>query len=218
LRKEFASLQALLAQRESELTQVRTNHELDRERWTTEARFAVQKADQMWQAEDAEEAERVHRFRTAAKLLRDALLVIAFLGLAMFGYYRLAPMLTNSPPEFLQSILDKAGIAPTQAQAPPPLRATQPVAAPGVPATATAMQPSLLVIHGANLRAGPSSTTAVIGIIPRAAKVTRLEKQGSWTHVRYAKGTDKPLEGWLFTSFLQDPGQTADNKPATSSP
>ena len=86
LRKEFASLQALLAQRESELTQLRTNHELDHERWTTEARFAVQKADQMWQADDAEEAERVHRFRTAAKLLRDALLVIAFLGLAMFGY------------------------------------------------------------------------------------------------------------------------------------
>jgi hypothetical protein len=95
LRKEFASLQALLAQRESELTQVRTNHELDRERWTTEARFAVQKADQMWQAEDAEEAERVHRFRTAAKLLRDALLVIAFLGLAMFGYYAGAAAITG---------------------------------------------------------------------------------------------------------------------------
>jgi SH3-like domain-containing protein len=84
------------------------------------------------------------------------------------------------------------------------------------PATATAPQPSLLVIHGANLRAGPSSTTAVIGLIPRDAKVTRLEKQGSWTRIRYAKGTDKPLEGWLFTSFLQGPRETTDKKTAAA--
>lgn len=215
MRKEFASLQSLLAQRESELTQLRTNHELDRERWTTEARFAVQKADHVWQAEDAEEAEQTRRLQTTIRLVRDGALAIAFLGLAMFGYFRLAPMLANSPPAFLQPILDQVGIARVQPQMPPALRPAQPVTAPSAPAV---MQPSLLVTHGANLRAGPSSTAAVLGVIPRDAKVTSIEKQGSWTHIRYAKGTDKPLEGWLFTSFLQASGQAADKKPAAASP
>jgi hypothetical protein len=214
LRKEFASLQATLAQRESELSQLRTNHELDRERWTSEARFAVRQADHVWQAEDAEEAERKHRAQTARKLLRDALLVTTFLGLAMFGYYRVAPILTNSPPEFLQNILDQAGIASVQPQIAPQTK--KPVAA--LPAKAVAVLPSLVVVHGANLRAGPSSTAAAIGLLPRDTKVIGLENHGSWTHVRYAGAGGKSLEGWVFTSFLKDTAQKSDQKPAAGTP
>ena len=203
LRKEFASLQATLASRESELRQLRSDHEIDRERWTSEARVAVKRADYQWQTEDAEETERKLRAQTARRLLRDALIASAFVGLAMLGYYQLAPMLSDSAPDILQPILNQAGIATGQPSASHP-----PAAAP---------PPSLLVVRSVNLRGGPSTTAAVIASLPRNAKVTPLEQRGNWVHVQFANGGDKPLEGWAFKTFLSDAPAAADASPAPPS-
>jgi hypothetical protein len=199
LRKEFASLQATLASRESELMQLRSDHEIDRERWTSEARVAVRRADQNWHTEELQESERRHRVQTTRKLVRDGLLTVAFVGLAMLGYYKLAPMLADSPPEFLQPILDQAGISTNR----------QPQPATAVQATPPSPSGSLVVAKSVNLRAGPSTSAAVLGSLPRNASVIAVERQGNWIHVRYANGTDKVLEGWAFKSYLQDAVKTA---------
>ena len=193
LRKEFASVQATLASRESELMQLRSDHEIDRERWTSEARVAVRRADQNWHAEELEESERQLRVQTTKKLVRDGLLAVAFVGLAMLGYYRLAPMLANSQPEILQSILDQAGIPQTRQ---PPPGAAQIASQPE--------KPSLVVLKSVNLRAKPSTGAAVLGSLPRGAKVSVIERSGNWVHIQTAQGAGKPLDGWAFKSFMRD--------------
>jgi hypothetical protein len=182
---------------------LRSDHEIDRERWTSEARVAVKRADFQWQAEDAEETERKHRAQTARRLLRDALLASGFVGLAMLGYYQLAPLLSDSAPEIFQPILNQAGIATE------PSSTAQPAQA--------AAQPSFIVIRSVNLRGGPSTTAAVIASLPRNAKVTPLERRGNWVHVQFTNGTDKPLEGWAFKTFLSETAPAASATPAIPS-
>jgi hypothetical protein len=199
LRKEFASLQSTLAQRENELMQLRTDHELDRERWTSEARVAVKRAEYQWQNADAEETERNHRAQTARRLLRDAFLAACFVGLAMLGYYTLAPMLSDSAPEIFQPILNQAGISTDRPSSPRTVAGVAGMAA----------KPSLSVVRGVNLRVGPSTTAAVIASLPRDTKVTSLDSQGNWVHVQFTNSGGKLLEGWAFKSFLQADTKTA---------
>jgi len=198
LRKEFGALQSTLAQRENELMQLRSDHEIDRERWASEARVAVKRAEYEWKTDDAEESEREHRAQTARKLLRDAVLVSGFVGLAMLGYYTLAPMLSDSAPDILQPILNQAGI---QTDQPSPSQA------------AAQTNPVFTVLRGVNLRGGPSTSAAAIASLPKDAKVTSLESRGNWVHVQFTDAGGKPLEGWVFKAFLQ-----ADAQPAKPSP
>jgi ParB family chromosome partitioning protein len=195
LRKEFAALQSTLAQRENELMQIRSDHEIDRERIASEARVAVNRAEHQWKAEDAEESEREHRAQTARKLLRDAVFVSGFVGLAMLGYYTLAPMLSDSAPDILQPILNQAGIDTGQ---PSPTQSAD-----------ASAKPTFTVLRSVNLRGGPATSAAVIASLPKGAKVTSLETKGNWVHVQFADAGGKLLEGWAFQTFLQ-----ADAKPA----
>ena len=78
---------------------------------------------------------------------------------------------------------------------------------PAVAAAQAATQspiPSLVVVKSVNLRAGPSTSAAVLGSLPRDARVIAVERRGNWIHVQFANGAGKPLDGWAFKSFLQD--------------
>jgi SH3 domain-containing protein len=58
---------------------------------------------------------------------------------------------------------------------------------------------------GANLRAGPSTSSAVIAALPRDAEVTLVERHGSWMQVRTASrdGT-RQQEGWVYAPSLKE--------------
>jgi uncharacterized protein YgiM (DUF1202 family) len=87
---------------------------------------------------------------------------------------------------------------------PPPVTgATSDPSAPASPAVAT--RRGVVGATGANLRAGPSTSSAVIGTLPRDAEVTLVERRGSWMQVRAAAhdGT-RQQEGWVYAPSLKE--------------
>lgn len=63
-----------------------------------------------------------------------------------------------------------------------------------------------------NLRAGAGTTHKVLGIVPKAEKVTVLGTSAGWTRVKSSKGT-----GWLSATYLSTKAPTAP-KPAPQTP
>jgi hypothetical protein len=181
LRNEYANLRAKLGERDMELAQLRSDTELARERWTAEARVSLQKAEHVWKAEMAEAAEKKGQSQTSRRFVRDIALVGSLSALAVMFYLRLNAAGPDLPPND----------SPVKAQ---PIR------------TVHATEPALaVVIHGANVRSGPSSTAAVVASLPRDAKVQPLDHHGNWSHVAFKSGAEHKLQqGWIYSSFLKD--------------
>jgi uncharacterized protein YgiM (DUF1202 family) len=57
---------------------------------------------------------------------------------------------------------------------------------------------------GANLRAGPSTGSAVIATLPRDAEVTLLERRGSWMQVRAPSRDGTRQEGWVYAPSVKE--------------
>lgn len=187
LRKELNSVQGQLARRDAELTQLRSDHELERERLATQARAAVQKADQQWRQEDEEPEERGARAQATWHLIRNLLVAAVFGGLAMVGYYKVAPMITSTG--VLDPILPQSSVGQTSTAT-----------------TLAAQKPVLTVLRSAKLRAGPSTTAAAIGSLPANAQVVELDRKDKWVRVDApAKSNAKPQQGWVYGSVLSKP-------------
>ena len=71
--------------------------------------------------------------------------------------------------------------------------------------TAVAARRGVVGATGANLRAGPSTSSAVIATLPHDAEVTLVERRGSWMQVRAASrdGT-RQQEGWVYAPSLKE--------------
>jgi chromosome segregation ATPase len=191
LRSEFASLQATLANREAELMQVRADHEVERERWTQEARQAVQRADQKWHEEDREEAEREQKAQKVRRIVGGAAVAAILGGLAMLGYFELAPMLADPTTPIggmVEPIITQTNLA---------LGVGQGASRPQAQAA-----PALTVGRSANMRSGPSTSAAVLLTLPRGTTVTLLDRTGNWVHVDAASAGGKRLQGWIYKTFL----------------
>jgi Bacterial SH3 domain len=59
---------------------------------------------------------------------------------------------------------------------------------------------SAVAVSAVNIRSAPSSTGAVIGILPKGASVEVLETENGWLHVA---GSDGVATGWVDSSFLK---------------
>jgi hypothetical protein len=56
----------------------------------------------------------------------------------------------------------------------------------------------------ANVRAGPSTATAVVMTLARGAEVLPVERRGSWVRIRMSAGDGTPeREGWIISSALK---------------
>jgi SH3-like domain-containing protein len=88
-------------------------------------------------------------------------------------------------------------------------------AAPAAPAPAAApQQPTAMIARGVNLRAGPTTQSAVVSQLSRGLGVVTFENSGNWVRVRTVPAdSTQPLEGWVYTSFLE----TAGSATATAS-
>lgn len=126
-------------------------------------------------------------------------LVLAWCSLAFFGRdwdgeTRLGAAVTRSEVEF----------RPDLYQAP----AVQPLLEPTTTSTASssAVPPEPLLIVEAealNLRAGPSTSAAVMRALPRGTAVAERARSGNWVEVRAGDGT----VGWMSARYLREPAQ-----------
>ncbi|HVU22185.1 MAG TPA: SH3 domain-containing protein, partial [Rhizomicrobium sp.] len=195
LRKELNQVQGQLARRDGELAQLRSDHELERERLAAQARAAVERADQQWRQVDEEPEEQGVRAQATWHLIRNLLAAAVLGGLAMVGYYKVAPMLTDS------GVLDP--ILPQNSG-----RFIAPASAPGTPSTV------LTVLRSAKLRAGPSTTASVLGSLPANTQVTELGRREKWVRVEVAaRAGNTAQQGWVYGTVLSGPLRVAPAAP-----
>jgi hypothetical protein len=128
-------------------------------------------------------------------LFRD-LLIAATLGIvAIIGYPSIEPHL---PPTWQANIASVMGrFAPS----------------PGV------AEREAIVVSDVNLRAGPSTTTKVIALLPRGSRVATTETRGEWTFVQveaYSRNSQL-RRGWVYATFLENVGDGEDDAETESS-
>jgi len=190
LRKDYGHLQAILAERETEIAQLRLDGEHARERWTAEARMTLQAAEQEWRSQ-AEEDERTREGGPPwRRNLRDALLVASLAVVGVLAWQRFDPgTVTNLWPS--------ADVVLPQTVPPPAQAARQPTASTAVAAAAA----TATLLHGANLRKEPKAGADVVMVLPSATRIVALDHRGNWVHIRTAEAPTR--EGWIYASFLK---------------
>ena len=128
-------------------------------------------------------------------LVRDFVVAVCVIMPVIFFYPRLEIYL---PDDVRTNIAAMTGglLGPATASAPQ----TQAVAAPPpVPKLPTAM-----VNHAVNVRATPATKGTVVLTLQRGAAVSILKPQGNWTFVEIPSKTGKPLQGFVYSSYLTD--------------
>jgi hypothetical protein len=198
LREELAMMQASLSDRETALGEARLALE-QREPSTPETKIVL-RPDRMWSVADRREPQdREEEDRPKSYLIRDMIVVGALVAAAIVFYPRFQSYLPNLPD--VGTILGGNTSAPAASV---PAR---------VAPRAAAEQFTVVVNHTGNVRTGPSSTAEIVSALQKGQKVATFEKRGSWTHIRMGAepGKTEPREGWIFSSFLDDPaaGNTA---------
>ena len=198
LREELAMMRASLSDREAALAESRFALEQSREPAAPEAKIVL-KPDRMGNIVDRrEQSERrePEEDRPKSYLIRDMIVVGALAAAAIVFYPRVQSFIPGIP---------EMGTIFHNAPAPASL--------PAQVAPRAAEKFTVVVNHGANVRSGPSSTAEIVSALQRGQKVATFEKRGSWTHIRMGgePGKTESREGWMFSSFLDDPavGNTA---------
>lgn len=201
LRDEVETLQTMLTQREEELARLRVAadrwHEYQEQEAVAGLTRTAKRKPRRYVNDDEPQAPR------KGGLLRDVALVVA---VAVAGVLFTPKIVAALPyewqaelPAFLQPAQDDGGDATVTAPATAPA---------GAPAPA---RPIALIIHGVNLRAGPTSDSKVIRTLNRGTTIEEIGQQGGWYHVRtLAKaGGAAAVSGWVYKTYL-----TPDETPA----
>ena len=194
LRDEVETLQTMLTQREEELARLRVAadrwHEYQEQEAVAGLTRTARRKPRRYVNDDEPQAPR------KVGLLRDVALVVA---VAVAGVLFTPKIVAALPyewqaelPAFLQPAQDDGGDATVTAPATAPAR-------PPVPA-----RPMALIIHGVNLRAGPTSDSKVIQTLNRGTTIEEIGQQGGWYHVRtLAKaGGAAAVSGWVYKTYL----------------
>src|SRR6266567_99741 len=196
LREELARMQASLSDREAQLAEARLTLDQSFEPPATETKIVL-RPDRMGNFVERRVRERREREdeddeRPKSYLLRDLILVGA-LAAAVIVFY---PSFQSPYPGYLPDI----GTIFGSASAPP-------ASVPAPEAPRAAEEFTVVVNHTGNVRAGPSSTAEIVSALQKGQKVATFEKRGSWTHIRMSgePGKTETREGWIFSSFLDDP-------------
>ena len=194
LRREFGHLQAMLAERDTEIAQLRLDSEHARERWTAEARTSLQKAEHDWKTEAVEAERQKARAFSMRRTARDVVLAASLSVVAVMAYlhFDLASVVNLWPP--LANWVDAA---------PPVAKASQPAQKAPVAAL-----PMATVLRAANVRSAPSKTAGIIATLARDADVPVLEHRGNWERVKIT-AAHKDQEGWVYTTYLKPKAVTA---------
>jgi hypothetical protein len=196
LRDEVASLQATLADRDRELNQSRPVR--DRRETSAQPKITL-RDDRNWRAE---EAPPPNKLKKSAWVALD---VIVVAGLAVLVVVFWPTIETFIPQSWWTSLGYPARTETVADRAPAPAQAPTPAAPP------VEVLPAATVVRIANVHSDPASTATILAKVERGTQVAVIGLHGNWTRVRIA-GMTKPVEGWIFNSYLVNPG--ADDKAA----
>jgi hypothetical protein len=207
LREELAMMQVRLLDREAALAEARSALEQTSEPEAPETKIVL-RPDRMGTLVERrvrERRERQDEDRPKSYLFRDLILVGA-LAAAVIVFY---PSFQSSYPGYLPDMGTIVGNASAPASVP----------APAAPRAAAAEQFTVVVNHTGNVRSGPSSTAEIVSALQKGQKVATFEKRGSWTRIRMAAspGKTEPQEGWIFSSFLDEPAVGTTASPSAES-
>jgi hypothetical protein len=211
VKEELSEVRAHLVDRETRLTQTKLEMKRARERWKSEGEIALSKAYEAWKAEEAyrvsvlrrdwqkdlpivredNEKRDVQKIRSTRRLALDGFLASAFAVGVVLAYPMVTPYLSQYFPGIFSTSSQSAGVA---APAPAPVQK--------VALAPAAALPQDITVHGANVRAAPSPTAAIVTTLARGTKVTPLETNGSWVHIRISDG-DQSANGWVYSSYLK---------------
>jgi hypothetical protein len=182
LREERTALQAALAQRDIALDQMRAAVEPSRELRAPKIHI-VRTPDRT--RNGAGELGRERKAHAPRHLVRDSLVAACLAASAIVFYPRILPLIPGLG-------IGGGSAAPVDSLAPAPPH--------------TADQRMALLVHGANVRAGPSGTSEVVSALQAGVKVAMVEQRGNWTLVQIdgESGDAKPRQGWVYRSFLKD--------------
>jgi hypothetical protein len=145
-------------------------------------------------AQDSYEQEAAAQGYASGKrrsLSRDVLLTVAIAIAAVVAYPRIEPNLPYSWRMNIASVISRFSPAPS-----------------------VAVQGAAVVVSDLNLRSEPSTTSAVVALLPRGSSVATIEKRGDWMFVQLeADNRQQPRRGWVFGTFLKE---IEDDEPESS--
>ncbi|HEX3754892.1 MAG TPA: SH3 domain-containing protein [Rhizomicrobium sp.] len=187
LRAELAGLQKTLVAREAELARARAGIEQSRILHSSPPELPRQ--NPAWKPLEPEEPQRP---RGSSSLLREGVIVMVLAAAAILFYPRLVSLLPENWQYDLYTL--------TQSHEPRVANATTGTAP--VMKIAAAKAQTAVLTRGANVRAAPSGSAAVISSLPHGTHVTVIDQHGNWTLVETAAASGQPARGWVYSAFL----------------
>jgi hypothetical protein len=201
VRGDLLAAQAVLAERERELTQARRALERTEQPWEMPRQVSIDRSPEDWRSEEEAE-ERSERTRARRRLARDIGVAGAVAALLMVAFLRVEPTISADLMPQLEPLT--ARIEPLLRQVGLPLHWQQTAPEPLTPPPAPEVPRSLIGVHDANIRSGPSTKTAVVATLPRDKPVTVVERRGDWALVQFNVNGAVIQQGWIYGSFLKD--------------
>ncbi len=140
-------------------------------------------------------AERPRGERSSPRLVRDVMFVVIAAAVAVFFFPRLEAML----PDTIRWQIETLGglVVPADTET-PPARPAQASAA----VTPRGTQQTLYAQHDVNVRAEPSTSSAIAGGLKRGDQAALQEERANWDRVRVTGTDGKSLEGWVYNTYL----------------
>ena len=196
LHDEISGLRRALADRESELAQIRAKEP----RVVTHQRITI-KEDHGWNTPEPVEPPR--RSRSLLLAVQIAVIIILVVTGIIVG-----PNFEQYIPESVWNMFGYTRL-PEQPVVTPPTSVRPSENA----RTDTEAQPMATILRDANVHATPGMTGDVVTTAQRGTKVAVIGQHGNWTRIRIEGGDNgtKPLDGWIYNTFLAP----QDNPPST---
>ncbi len=192
LRDEYTSLKATLAAREVELSRLRDAAATDEDE---DGRVVL---NRNWNPNTVRRrAEReAERRRLIKRRVIWASAAAAGLIICSFAFQsRIQPLVSKVGKQAIVLIRPPA---PANSPSPPPA------------------QIGAVVARAVNVRSAPSGQAEILITLQAGIQVTPLDHVGNWVHIRFNAGNGKPeqQEGWVYSSFLKQPGGPEKSPPA----
>ncbi len=185
LHEKIAHLQAALGEHEEEVRAHQMQGSAANEK-------IVLRSNREWQQA---EAGKYGRSRSVGRIARDVALVGALAASVAIFYPQVAPYLPRTWQAQISTWTENASFYLGAPRRPEGLVGLE---------LFSGVRTMAIVVEDVNVRAGPSTATAVISHLERGRRVATGERQGNWRRVELeaATGTEAARSGWVYDTFL----------------
>jgi hypothetical protein len=193
LHDELTGLRAALADRESELAQIRAKEV----RVVTPQKILL-KEHHGWGEE--QQAPPPRRTKVVLLVIQVIVVTLFVVGAIVYG--------PNAEEYIPESVWNLFGYTRLPESPPPPAPASTPAAAPEQAVQQADALPTATLLRDAKVHDSPAMSGAVVTTVEHGAKVVVLGQHGKWTHIRIDDA--KSQEGWVYNTFLSGDDQSTE--------